>query len=61
MLPQARVEHDGQAYLPRFGLWKEKKMGEAYLPLVREIATDATLQQVTFPPDQIVLPSFSSD
>ena len=61
MVPQARVEHDGQAYLPRFGLWKEKKMGEAYLPHVREIATDATLQQVTFPPDQIVLPSYSSN
>ena len=61
MLPQARVEYDGQAYLARFGLWKEKRMGEAYLPLVREIATDATLQQVTFPPDQIVLPSFSSN
>jgi hypothetical protein len=61
MLPQARVEHDGQVYLPRFGLWKEKGMGEAYLPLVREIAMEATLQQVSFPPDQIVLPSFSSN
>ena len=59
MLPQARMEHDEQVYLPRFGLWKEKGAGEAYLPLVQEITAEAALQQVSFPPDQIVLPTSS--
>jgi hypothetical protein len=51
---------DGQVYLSRFGFWKGKGADEAYLPLVQEITADATLQQVSFPPYQIVLPSFSS-
>jgi len=60
MLRQARVQHDGQVYLPLFGLWKEKGAGEAPLPLVQEITAEETCQQVSFPRDQIILLSFSS-
>ena len=60
LLPHARVEHDGQRYLPRFGLWKKEAPGKAYGPLVQEITSNATLEQVSFPPASIVLPSFQS-
>ena len=58
MLPHPRVEHDGQDYLPRFGLWKKEAPGQAHGPLAQEIAETATLQQVSFPPASIVLASF---